>query len=145
MKDAGESKWAISTLVVLAAVFSSVIGYRYFDYVIAEKFLLAVNAPCDPASERCFVYDCSPEDDPECDGTPYKKVEIRAHDAPACLLEHACESFACSGREESCSVSYCEAETMEEWEICIGPEASMETEKGEALPDTTNQKSNEQA
>lgn len=79
--------------------------------------MLEVGAPCNPEIEKCFVSDCSSEDDPECDLTPYKKVEILAKEAPSCLEEHSCESFGCN-QIKSCSITYCDNKSKEEGEIC---------------------------
>jgi hypothetical protein len=104
-------------IALFLAVICIVAWYRYDQYVVQKNFLLEVNAVCNPASEACFVADCSPTDDPFCDTTPYKKVEILASEAPACLEEHTCESFSCDGIER-CSITYCLDEIKEDWESC---------------------------
>jgi hypothetical protein len=93
-----------------------VMGARYYDYVIKEDYLLEVHTNCDSTSEACFVVDCDNED-PDCDLTPYKKVEIVAHVAPKCLEEHTCEAFSCEGLGE-CYLTYCSDEVLEDGEKC---------------------------
>lgn len=99
-------------LVVVVAVF----GYRFNAYVLEKDYTILANTICDPLTESCFVADCDPDEDSDCDISPYKKVEILAHEAPACLLEHTCEQFACS--TESCVVTECSEEDLEEGEVC---------------------------
>jgi hypothetical protein len=110
-------------LIVLSLV--CVMGYRYYEYIYLRNFLLDVNAPCNPTTEQCFVADC--ELGPDCDDTPYKKVEILAHDAPQCLEEHSCETFSCDGIS-TCIATYCSSETLTGGEKCLEilaiPEAS---------------------
>ncbi len=103
-------------IVFFALVIVLVAGMRYYDYVVKKNFLFDVAVECDPSSETCFVWDCD-VNDPECDSTPYKKVEILAQNSPKCLEEHSCENFSCDGLEE-CSVTTCSDETLDEGEVC---------------------------
>lgn len=127
MKTTG-SRSSTLILLFLAVAVLAVVGFRYHQYVIERNFVLAVNAPCNPETESCFAWACDPEEDEECDLTPYKKVEIIANEAPQCLEEHACEEFSCDPESETCSVTYCEDETIEEWEMCVMPEEAIEEE-----------------
>ena len=81
--------------------------------------MLFTTIACDPTEKSCFVSDCSVDNDPECDVSPYMKVEINAHQAPKCLEEHTCEAFVCTEELESCSITYCSEDTIEEGEICF--------------------------
>lgn len=105
-------------LVVLLVLILIVVGYRYKQYYLDRNFLIEVNTVCDIESENCFVADCSIEEDPDCDDTPYKKVKILANEAPACLEEHTCEVFSCE-EKENCSVIYCSDESLEDGERCF--------------------------
>lgn len=102
---------ACSVLVIVV-----IVGFRYYQYVIERNFTVLANISCDPTSEVCFVSDCSPED-VGCDLTPYKKVSIRASDAPKCIEEHNCEAFSCDGIS-TCMITYCNDSTIEEGEVC---------------------------
>ena len=104
---------------ILALSFLSIfviLGFRYHQYIISENFILYLNGPCDVSIESCFVWDCDILD-PECDASPYKKIEIIAKDAPACLEEHVCEEFSCNGLD-NCRATYCSEDTLEEEERC---------------------------
>lgn len=98
-------------LVVLAA------GYRYDQYVVERQFVVQGAVPCDPTTTQCFVADCNPAEDSECDDTAYAKAELPAMAAPDCLLENSCESFSCNGKE-ACTVTYCSADILEDGEKC---------------------------
>lgn len=107
-------------LILIILVLLAVIVYRYDQYVLKKNFLLNIATACDPSFESCFVVDCSPEEDEECDQTPYKKIEIRASEAPMCLQEHSCDTFECEPGT-SCVASYCSDDALEEGEICSMP------------------------
>lgn len=107
-------------LVALFVVIAIIAIHRYEQYVLSRNFLLEVNSSCSPGEGNCFVADCSPQDDPSCDLTPYKKIEILARNAPKCLEEHNCEAFSCKGATSgNCQITYCSDDTREEWERCV--------------------------
>jgi hypothetical protein len=117
-------------LILIILVLLAVIVYRYDQYILKKNFLLNIAANCDPSIESCFVVNCSPEEDEECDQTPYKKIEILASEAPMCLQEHSCDSFECESGT-SCVAVYCSENTLEEWEVC-----SLPIEGDEAVEET---------
>lgn len=104
-------------MAVAALIIVSVVGYRYQQYVFERNFTLQVNGPCDPATNTCFISDCSPEVDPACDTTPYEKILVTANEAPACLEEHTCTDFSCEGKT-GCEIAYCDADSVEGGEQC---------------------------
>lgn len=106
----------IAVSAVLLVLLSVIVG-RYQGYVVDGDFLLQTTTSCDPGEASCFVPDCQPGTDLSCE--PYAKVEVLARDAPACLEEHACETFSCEGRA-GCSVSYCSDMALEAGERCMG-------------------------
>lgn len=97
-------------------VLIGIIGYRFDQYFVRHNYLVDADVPCNPATERCFVADCTPENDLGCDTSPYKKVEIRASNAPTCLEEHTCSSFQCAG--PACTVTYCSDDALSDGEVC---------------------------
>jgi len=110
-------------LLLIIGALLVVVAYRYEGYVHLRDFTLVVNGPCDPETHNCFVSDCSPDDDPDCDTTPYDKVEITDNQAPACLEEHTCAEFSCPADAEDCSVTYCAADALEDGEACSTPDS----------------------
>jgi hypothetical protein len=111
--DKAQKYWLLFFIFAVLVV----AGYRYQQYILQENFLLEVNTTCDPAVDSCFVVDCSPEEDPFCDTTPYKKIEIKTYEAPECLQEHICENFSCTGKE-TCTETFCSDEVLEDGESC---------------------------
>lgn len=114
-------------LVVFFLGIVAVIGYRFDQYQLRHNYLVDANVPCNPATEKCFASDCSPKDDLSCDTSPYKKVEIRASAAPACMEEHTCSTFECAPGTD-CSVTYCSADALDSGEKCLSNDASSTTE-----------------
>lgn len=107
-----------STKLTIIFIFLSlfvVMVYRYYDYVFDKNFVLMMNTKCDPSRELCFS-----TDDPslDFDKGPYKKIEILAKDAPACLEEHTCENFSCAGIK-SCTETFCSSQNITEGEKCV--------------------------
>lgn len=101
-----------------------IVGYRYHQYIIDHNFPVIANVPCDPATESCFVMDCSPEEDPECDPTPYKKIGLLSREAPTCVEEHTCGYFSCADIN-SCAETFCSEEELEDGEVCYEPPAPV--------------------
>lgn len=116
LKDSKTFLLFIFILVLLVSV------TRFYQYKVNDNYVLLANVACDPEVESCFVWDCD-LDEPDCDRSSYKKVEILASEAPACLEEHGCENFSCD-YSSSCKVIECADVYLEEWEICIMPEPS---------------------
>lgn len=83
--------------------------YRYEEYIIRKNYIIQVNTACDKTSEFCFTED---------DSIFYKKVTIRAKDAPSCLQEHNCSNFSCDSLISDCRIEYCSNNTKAESETC---------------------------
>ena len=108
-------------IIFILLVTLIIVLYRYQQYIVSRNFTLEINTVCDAKTENCFVADCSIENDPECDTTTYKKVEILDNYAPKCLEEHACEAFSCDQIKDNCSITYCSSSTLEDGEKCAEP------------------------
>jgi hypothetical protein len=128
-------RWSRTLIVLALAGIAVTMAYRYEEYLVKRNFIMVANVPCDPSTEACFALDCDPGD-AECEATPYKKAEILASEAPACVEEHTCESFSCDGAS-SCSVTYCAEDTLEDGELCVEPEPAAIQEEEEAPVATT--------
>lgn len=102
-------------LVIVGTIM--VVAYRYHQYMTLGNYTIEVNTSCNSANEDCFVSDCT-EADLECDPSPYKKVQIIAHEAPKCLEEHTCEDFTCIASMSSCTIVHCSSESLSEGEVC---------------------------
>jgi len=102
---------ALFILLLIAVV------VRFYEYKVDRNFLIFSFIECDPTTNDCFVENCSPQVDSECNPSPYAKIAIPGYIAPECLAEHTCESFVCS-QENGCIIDYCTEEVTEEWETC---------------------------
>lgn len=119
-------------LFVLLAIV--VIGaYKYKEFVIDRNFDIFAHVTCDPQSESCFVADCSPEDDSECDLIPYKKVLKPAKNIEECAPSEECPELSCGENEVGCTITYCSLETIDEGEICA--EVIVNPNEPEESPD----------
>ena len=109
-------------------VICGVVSYRYYDYMVQSNYVLTVQTVCDPSVDKCFVTECDIESGANCDLTPYKKVAVRAAEAPACLAEHSCTNFECVETDmPTCVITYCEKGTLENGEVCLATRAHNST------------------
>ena len=104
-------------IFIFLVIILSIILYRFKDYIIDRNFDLIVNTKCSEGEKNCFKSDCTPG--PDCDETPYKKVQISSNGAPKCLEEHTCENFTCNENYKKCSITYCSNETLSDGEVCV--------------------------
>lgn len=121
------NSWILTTLLASLLV---VVAYRFGEYQVAGDYLIYTTVTCDSTTEQCFIVDCNPADE-ECDQAPYKKVTLHAGSAPTCALEHSCEAFACPANDSTCEVVLCDADVIEEGEICTDIEIPANTETTE--------------
>lgn len=135
-RDMDKASRYLFLFVVLAIL--AVGAYKYKAFVIDRNFDILAHVTCDPQSESCFVADCSPEDDPECDITPYKKVLKSAKNIEECGPSEECPELSCDENEVGCTTTYCSSETIDEDEICaetivnpIEPEESPDAQESE--------------
>lgn len=123
---------ALIVVVVLATIL-----LRFEQYEVEREYVVYSTAPCDQSEQSCFVWDCDIED-PDCDPTPYLKIEAPAHSLPECLTEASCEDFVCD-ESQNCSISQCSHDTLEEGEICATPDMLVaEGEVEEEVPSDTD-------
>jgi hypothetical protein len=99
-------------LVVLMAIAS------YYRFMVAHDYVVEYEGDCDPVTQNCFV-GC---DDDECtEEYYYSRVQKYAADVNReCGPDITdCESaMICLPDERSCSITYCNAETVGEDEVC---------------------------
>jgi hypothetical protein len=121
------------TLILVAAAIAATILARYYEFEVAHQFLIETNLACDVTSQSCFTMDCD-ANDPECDSSPYEKVEMAAYNAPSCAKEHTCESFSCEGRS-GCTITFCSEDTLDEGETCTEIPAISPEEEATTTPE----------
>lgn len=105
-------------LIILFILILGIVFYRFEQYKVEKNFLLFGTVECQVEDTSCFVADCSPDVDPECDITLYQKIEVSARNAPACLFEHDCVDFVCE-ESQGCEVIVCSQDTIDIGESCI--------------------------
>ncbi|MEI8339238.1 MAG: hypothetical protein WCF94_01080 [bacterium] len=106
-------------LIIFILIIVVVVSYRYQQYFLNKNFILSVHTSCDSKTEKCFASDCVLGEDPECDESAYKKVEILDSIAPVCLEEHNCPTFFCEQVVGQCSIIYCSEENLDDGEKCL--------------------------
>lgn len=127
-------------LITLFLVLFFVVGaYRYKEMVVERNFVIYAHSSCDIAVESCFVADCD-ESDPECDQTPYRKIEKTAKNIPECSPAEDCAELMCQEGEKGCVELYCSEETLEDDEMCLdvaSPSGTANVKPTEDVPAST--------
>jgi hypothetical protein len=122
-------------MLVSLAVIIFTVWFKFSQYTVQENYILYALITCDPTTHNCFTTDCDPENE-ECDTSTYKKVEMTANAAPACVKENNCEEFACESDDPNCSETYCSEDTLEEGERCTENTETIE-ETNDTVPVVT--------
>lgn len=104
------------SFVLIVIIVSGVFQYRTF--VEKRNYVVTNYLSCDPEVETCFISDCSPETDEECDTEPYKKIAKLAKNIPACEDLTDCPETSCAMGEEKCMITWCSPDAVEEGELC---------------------------
>lgn len=122
----------ISILFWVAVVGSILFGiYRFF---IARNFMVVYQIDCDPAAEKCFVWQCD-EALGECTGDEeedvwyYSKVKKMARDTAKCDPRKGdCpdESICDQPITQKCWIEKCNENNLGEDEKCITPEVYLQ-------------------
>lgn len=110
--------------IILSAVFA------FYRYQVQGDFIVKAQAPCDPATEFCFIAVCDPLEE-ECSGiveqdTSYYKILYRnARNIPECAVEseEGCDAaLTCWKGESDCQLLQCDPEDVLEGDACTNPE-----------------------
>lgn len=128
-----DKKSKILFAVVGLAIAVSV-GVTYWRIMVKKNYIISSQVDCDPAMEKCFVWQCDKtlaegEDgactgDPEADIWYYKIAERKAYNIPLCDPEkdETCLPFQCNEGEKDCSETLCDETNVPEGESCNDPE-----------------------
>ncbi len=148
MKSTVNASAKILPVVFVLALLAAV-AWNYSTFFIDRDYLVYSEISCDPEMESCFSWVCGEEDN-ECDDSPYKKIELAAASLPLCDMytNEECPEPTCNTNDETCTITYCSDETLEEGEICTdfeetesereddGDETSEEANMEEVVTDT---------
>jgi|GEM_PF-2548559 len=77
-------------------------GAAFYQFLIAENYIVFANVVCDPTQYSCFVGDG--------ETTPmyYKEVARPASNIPSCVWSGECAVDSCWEGEPLCEETYCE-------------------------------------
>lgn len=103
--------------VIFLLIISSVI-VTYVKIVVLNDYQIIAEVSCDPTIEKCFVWECDPDDDSTCSEKPneqvsyYKIISKKALNIASCEAtteKNGCgEELSCLSGETSCSYKYCD-------------------------------------
>jgi len=107
---------------VLAILIVGAIVATYDRIYIKLNYPVMAEISCDPILENCFVYECTPEDDPTCSSDPaeqvsyYKIIEKKAANIPSCDPNDTenCPELSCAPGEADCQVTLCTTDNEDE-------------------------------
>ena len=108
------------SFLLIVVIASGILQYRTF--VKQRNYVVANHLSCESSSESCFISDCSPETDEECETEPYKKITKVAKNILACENLEDCAEVVCEAGEEGCTITWCTPESVEEGELCTEPD-----------------------
>lgn len=105
-----------------------VVGLSFYKYVIQMDYYLQIQTECDPAKEKCFVTECSPDEDSSCPENEserrsyYKLIMKKAYLAPDCdPKDEQCPKVTC-GNDKTCEEIFCDETNVSDGETCNDPE-----------------------
>ena len=114
--------------IILALLIFGSVGVTYYKIVILKNYQIVSQVSCDPATEKCFVYECTPEVDGVCSDIPeenisyYKNISKKAQTIFLCeqtTEKIGCnEELSCTEGEADCSYTYCNQSELVEGEKC---------------------------
>ncbi|MDQ1283956.1 MAG: hypothetical protein QG620_304 [Patescibacteria group bacterium] len=104
------------------------VAATFIKYFILKDYYIQAEAECDPSAERCFIYECDPEEDgedcPEDEAeriSYYKLIKKKAYAIPLCdPAGENCPALACQAGED-CEETLCEEDNEEEGIVCNDP------------------------
>jgi hypothetical protein len=112
-----------------------VTGISFYKFYVLKDYYIRLETDCDPAVEKCFIYECDPADDSECPENVderisyYKLIEKKASDLPLCdATDPSCPPVSCQAGED-CREILCDEETKAEEEKCSGPVEPAEVDE----------------
>ena len=119
-----KSKIFFSIFFVAVFVVTAMAFYKFY---ILKDYYIKAEASCDPATEKCFIYECDPADDAECPENVeerisyYKMIEKRASALPLCDPNSSdCPPIVCRAGED-CRETLCDGEAEAAGEQCSDP------------------------
>lgn len=132
-----DKKSRILFLIIILAILISV-GLSFNKYMIQRDYFMQFQVECDPAIEKCFVVECSPEDGSECPANEverksyYKIIMKKAYLLPDCDPNNEyCPKVSCD-KDVTCEEIFCDENTVIEGETCNDPEQYQQNDVSDA-------------
>ncbi len=124
----GEDRKNKIFFAVFFGLIAVVVAVTFVKYFIMKDYYIQAETECDPSSERCFIYECDPEEDgedcPEDEAeriSYYKLIKKKAYAIPLCDPEDEnCPALVCLPGED-CEETLCEEDNEEEGIVCNDP------------------------
>lgn len=105
-------------LIIAAVALILSVGVTFWRIVIARDYPISLETACDPASEKCFIKTCTPDDpannpcsDEKATTEYYKTLQMEAHSIPACDESNGnCAQLSCVGQmaDAACTETLCD-------------------------------------
>jgi hypothetical protein len=116
-------------LIIFALLLIGSISLTFWRIVVKRDYIISAEQECDPYTEACFIYTCSPDEDEECPADPaermsyYKLIHKNAQNIPLCdaQADECPAELTCAENEEECEYIYCDEDTVAEGEECVDP------------------------
>lgn len=132
-------------IIVVALVLS--VGVTFWRIFIARDYAISFDVACDPASERCFVKTCTPDDpannpclDEKASVEYSKTLQMDAHLIPACdETNDNCSRLSCTGQStDECREILCDASAeLPDGTTCNDPATYQPPAPTEPIPSDT--------
>ncbi len=114
------------TILVLLIAIS--VGVTFYKIVILKDYQIVAQVSCDPATEKCFVYECDAAVDGVCSENPaenisyFKNISKKANNIYLCEKTSeriGCnEELSCTEGEADCTYTYCDPTQLLDGEKC---------------------------
>lgn len=125
---------------IFFTIFFSIIfvvaAMSFFKFYVLKDYYIRTEIDCDPATEKCFIYECDPAVDSECPENPaerlsyYKLIEKKASAIPLCGPNEAdCPPLVCQAGED-CQEILCDETTRTGDEVCSNPLEFLNNQAG---------------
>lgn len=130
-----KSKIFFSVFFCIAFIVTAISFYKFY---VLKDYYIKSEVECDPAIEKCFVYECDPDVDTECPANAaerisyYKLIEKKASALPLCDPNDVdCPALACRDGED-CTETLCDEAIITADEQCSNPQEYLKNNENQA-------------
>lgn len=130
-----KSKIFFSVFFSIAFIVTAI---SFFKFYILKDYYIKSETACDPATEKCFIYECDPAVDTGCSENAaerisyYKLIEKKASALPLCdPNDTGCPALTCQAGED-CKETLCDETTIVAGEQCSDPAEYLKNNENQA-------------